>query len=44
MKNGVAGALNFASEFWGGEEILEEDNGCVFQYEKKGAAQLPTRG
>lgn len=37
MKNGMAGALNSVSEFFGGEEILEEDSGYTFQYENKGA-------
>lgn len=37
MKNGVAGILNSVSEFFGGEEILEEDIGYTFQYENKGA-------
>lgn len=38
MKNGMAGALNSVSGFFGGGEILEEDRGYTFQYENRGAA------
>ena len=37
MKNGIAGTINSISEFFGKEEVIEEDSGYMFQYEKKGA-------
>ena len=37
MKNGIAGTINSISEFFGKEEVIEEDSGYTFQYEKKGA-------
>lgn len=37
MKNGIAGTINSIIEFFGKEEVIEEDSGYMFQYENKGA-------
>ena len=43
MKNGIAGTINSISEFFGKEEVIEEDSGYMFQYEKDGlVAKLVT--